>query len=572
MADALQGLASFPGIFTVKSSRYSLVHGITPSVATLTIVPQATLPARDGALEFTFGSTRIVLEGFRIDFLSATRNDQGEIYQISLFDRRWKWQAQSGGGHISGHYNLRLDDGEVDPELEKTPQQLASLCLEAMGERRGSFDVRQMPNVGRPEVVWDFENPSMALASLCESLGCRVVLGIDNRVTICRLGVGASLPIDDDVMELTGAFNPPERPDSLLFVAGTSSFQVDLVLFPVGKENDGSIKYIEDLSYKPPGGWHTCEPLLMAKVADDRDRKLALQSVFRWYMIDHEKNPDGSGPPLEIPGYGAITWLEQILPIDGLLNEAVAADDDEDPHFIDAFVWGTYWPYAISPDDTPPRTFYTWPYEIDAAEGIVKFDRPVVRYIDIGPAGRLPQPPKLYLRCTVQVHDVNTWAIEHYTQEQLYPGPHLGTGQRLVKSDDVYLRVIPEYDPNTYRMLRTTDNEEELRREATYRFAAADQEYQATSPQEVTYRGIRPFSTDGAIQSVTWETSDESPARTRVARNDEFNATGMDYKERRRLERISRPQWEKIIEKLWNMKDLASQRHGDRLARAIFGI
>lgn len=563
MAEPLQGVGAFPGINWVKSAQYALQHGITPGVITFTITPQPTLPVRDGPVTFQFGNVRLVFEDCRVDFLSAQRNDQGEIWTFHLFDRRWKWAF----GYISGHYNLRLDDGEVDPELEKTPQQLAALCLEAMGERLGTFDVRDIPNIGRPEVQWDFENPAQALAALCESLGCRVVLQIDGRVKICRLGVGGTLPFDEDVVNSTASFNPPERPDSLLFVAGPSSFQVDLVLFPVGEDIDGSIVPINDLSYKPVGGWQTCNPPWFSNVTTDRGQRLAKKTVFRWYQVDATKNPDGTGPPLVIPGYGAITWLEQILPLDPILNETVDPVEGEEPLFIEGAIFGTYWDEKGSDQDTPPRTVYARAYSIDAAQGIVEFANPVFRLVDVGPAGKLPQPAVLYLRCTVQVHDVNTWEIHHDKWFRHYPPPLTGTKERVIRSDDVYLRVIPEYDPQTYRMLRTTDNADELERESAYRFAAADQEYQSNAPQEVTYRGLRLFNPDGAIQSVTWSVSDEAPgAQTRVARHDEFAVVGLDYKERRRLERISKQQMTKMQEEQQALKELADLH---RIARRI---
>jgi hypothetical protein len=42
--------------------------------------------------------------------------------------------------------------------------------------------VSGLPNLSRPEVDWVFANPAQELAALAESLGCRVVLGLDGRV------------------------------------------------------------------------------------------------------------------------------------------------------------------------------------------------------------------------------------------------------------------------------------------------------------------------------------------------------------------------------------------------------
>ena len=127
----------------------------------------------------------LVLPECRVDKIQKTAN---ETFLVTIFDRRWKWRF----GQISGVYNLRQPDGELDPDLETEPQDIATDCLKAMGET--GFDVGELPNRTRPEYRWVAQNPAAMLDQLCQSLGCSVVLGFDNRVTIRRLGEGGELP------------------------------------------------------------------------------------------------------------------------------------------------------------------------------------------------------------------------------------------------------------------------------------------------------------------------------------------------------------------------------------------
>jgi hypothetical protein len=172
----------------------NLTHGTSPSVARLSLVPQATLPSEFGTLTLSFGSVSLELPGCRLDYGSVQRTTTGEISQVSILDRRWRWRF----GQISGTYNIRRDDASLEQgqagaiSSERTPQQLATLCLEAMAESQ--FDVSDLPNDARPTVEWDREVPAQALAALCDQLGTQVVLQLDNRVALRRVGQGAELP------------------------------------------------------------------------------------------------------------------------------------------------------------------------------------------------------------------------------------------------------------------------------------------------------------------------------------------------------------------------------------------
>lgn len=312
---SVQGLASFPGIDQLLDASIGVTHGISPSLARLTIVPQPDLATEIGTLRFAFGDVAIEFLDCKVDRASFERDGGGEIWRVSVFDRRWKWRF----GKISGTYNVWRDDfslqrGENNTtDTERTPQQLATLCLEAMGE--SDFDVADMPNEPRPSVEWDYAVPAQALARLCDELGCRVVLRLDNRVAIRRVGVGAEL---STVMALENAvtIDPPERPGAIAVLGGASRYQVDFQLEAVGlaegdAENADTLVPIDQLGYRPTGGWSRADLPYFHQV-DATFRALAEKSVFQYYRIR---------TPLTVPGYegpqgNQVTRLEQILPIE----------------------------------------------------------------------------------------------------------------------------------------------------------------------------------------------------------------------------------------------------------------
>ena len=385
MATAPQGLALFPGVAQAISGEITLSHGISPSVGTIEMVPQPNFAGDGGTLSFTFGGVEIDFPDCKVDQASLKFDANGFLIALSIFDRRWKWSA---GGTISGNYNVRADDGTIDPIRQQDAPTLCSMCLDAMGE--GGYDVSGVPGDVHPYVDWDHDNPARCLADLADQLGCRIVLGIDNTVSVVPLGQGADLPVDDTVMANSLTINPPEIPDSLLVVGGVSRFQMDFLLQAVGLETDGSIKPIYELSYYPGSppttqaqlqqailaaggnfnqalnaklnpilnnngvGWSSPEFYNVAEIWRD----LARQSVFKWYRI--YGNCDGTSPPI-IPGYGPVFSGQQVLPIE---DEQVLTYADGGPGVNQQLTLG---PAPLN----PPNALVPNPLAPDAAEEFV---------------------------------------------------------------------------------------------------------------------------------------------------------------------------------------------------------
>lgn len=555
---ATQGLCEFPGIAQVIRAEYTLQHGITPGVCHLECVPQLTPIAAGGTLRFKFGGVLLEFPGCRVDQGSYRANSSGQIVSLAIFDRRWKWRF----GAISGEYNARQADNTIKAGREKTPQELAILCLKAMGEP--AYDVSQLPNDSRPHIAWDHEVPAQALAQLAEDLGCRVVLRLDNSVMIARTGFGEQLPIGGmPITEAGQTVDTPERPDRLRIVCAPSVYQIDIPLEAVGLDTDGRLKIVDELSYTPASGWGSQDSMFFSGVAAGAARELAKQTVWRWYRI-LAQNLDGS-IPLVIPGYGPITHRDLLLPLGTSQVEqyADAGANGDELKAKPAEVYGTYYDGALAYANTMttfgdiPGRYYTGGFAIDAQLGLVKFGDAVYQ-LD---ADGNQVDAAIYLRTGVTVRDPITLAFERYSRDLVYPGGQWGTGPRAYKHDELEYQTITHYDANGY-VAWAEHNETRLLQECDYYLAAANLEYQATQAISITYAGLVPINPDGAIQSVSWSVGG-GPATTRAGRNNEFNPAIPPYRLRRQWEQARAAELQHFRGRLKQIQAARSQLAAD---------
>lgn len=596
-----RGLMVWPGIEQIEAGHFALLQGITPSVATLEILPQdpSTIPI-DGTLSITFGDVEIDFPDCRIDRASFEYSPSGFVWRLSIWDRRWKWQFGGPAGPISGNYNQRFSTiqpapqdfqlgsfqlGSIDPVTRRTPQQLAAALLLVMGET--GFDVSQLPNTALPEVNWERDNPAQELQRLCDELGCRVVLGLDNLVRVCATGLGADLPTEDIEHE-SDVLDPPEIPDSIMVVGGKDRYQADFLLEAVGLDVDGTIKPIGQLSYAPDkkdktglggfgslldfwdsevgfreiSGWEQEDivpPLTPPRIAkvyllgDNSNqvnpRYLARQSVWRWWRISVENgSADDRKKPPAIPGLGSIAGsrikaLWQILPLEDV---QILGWYDNTNNFVpyEAKVYGRYFspawngllgvgpPIQDAQFNFTVNTAVACEYQVDKERGIVMFDEPLV-FIK---ADNTAVQPFLYLRCTVSVRDFDTYAFIEYQRTRnlsdslgLGTGSH-NTGSRIIKRPEIIRQVVPQYDQKfKATAIFSTDSVNDA--EADQAIDAALLEYQVKTPQVCNYMGIVPISPDGAITQVEWSVGPQG-ATTRAARNTEVNYAIPPFRER----------------------------------------
>jgi hypothetical protein len=548
---APQGIASFPGIEQVIDASITRTHGISPSVTTLTIAPQPGLVAQIGTLRLEFDGTVIELPDCRIDYSKFEGGAGARRWRLGILDRRWKWKF----GQISGSYNRRRADGSLQNgqdgslDSERSPQELAELCLEAMGET--DFDVSDLPDDARPPVEWVYKLPAEALASLCGKLGCRVVLQLDNRVVIRRIGVGATLSefesLDQDKM-----VNPPERPRKVAVVCGPSRFQVDFQLEAVGIEPPSGLEQAEilveldKLTYKPSSGWSRSDLPYFHQVDADR-RALAQKSVFKYYRIK---------TPIEVPGYDGprgtrVSQLEQILPLDDAQVKTV--EEDGELHSREPVVFGVWYPdrggvqnctTSLAPLDTAKldtdRSIYDRPFQIDHEKGLVIFEEPVYANTHASATGGagyevVAGPAQLVLRAACQVRDADTSALERHVRERDVAGG-LGDTTRFERHDDLVVTHVPTYS-SSFVATDVSTNENEIAAELDKYLDALERDYVDKNPQHVRYAGLVPIELDGAIQEISFHL-DAKGTTTKISRDMEMPRGGFGHEDRRRAERL----------------------------------
>jgi len=581
MSDAPQGLFTFPGLNTIRSGSFTLSHGISPSAAVIEITPQNNFAVQGGTLEITYGGTVISFPDCRLDMASLTVGTDGRTWSLRVLDRRWKWEF----GHISGSYNLRKPTGHINPATEKSPRELASLLLQAMGETH--FDVQQLPNETRPFVEWSYDNPAEQFQQLCDSLGCRVVLGIDNKVRICRLGNGANLPTDK-VQTAGYGFDPPEMPDSFLFVAAPTKYQMKFILEAVGLDTDGELKLIKDLSFNPKGagevhGWANQQPdvlpaLMGTDTLSERLRAFALTTVFRWYRVKEPATLDW-----KVPWYGTIKSIKQVLPlINNLLTEETPLGERL-PQPQQASIEGKFYNSIGDPKtfvNTPRGTRYPGGFTIDGVRGIVQFSDPVFQFVrcetnltktsssdTIVQAGSYAYfPAQLVLECVVNVQDDKDRETQRFTKELRLTNQKFSTRSKVIKRDDVALTVRAQYqaaqsiayglaDASTiatatapltpYVQTNVVTNEKDtglnginssgVKSIANYYLAEERATYLPKESLETSYSAIVAINPDGVIHQVSWSVG-LSGATTKASKNSEFDLRLPSHSERRTLQ------------------------------------
>jgi hypothetical protein len=544
-----QGLADFPGITQLVSASMVFHHGISPCTCLLTIAPQQDFAGQGGTLSFFYDGVEIDFPNCKVDRHSFERNASGLVWRLTIFDRRWKW----AWGGISGFYNQRNDDGTIKAATEMAPQDLASLLLDEMGEE--GYDVGDLPNDTRPAVEWDYDVPAQALARLCDDLGCRVVLQLDDTVALRVVGEGEDLP-QDLILDNSLTIDPPEQPDTLSIACGYDRYQADWVLQAVGAEQDGSLVAIDTLSYRPSAGWAAASadmPALKFLAVDQQHRQRARSSVWRYYRIVVPQTlPDVDDP---------VAKLDQVLPIEDQQVETVSTTDSSGQTVVTnkkAAVYGSFFlndsnkgglKNTIALADINPNAFentpveYKRPFRIDRDRGLVIFQEPVYANSNDTSSTSTPSSltigqPTLRLRVACPYRDSDTFAPTRYTRDR-DESDEFDTPTRYIRHDEIVLTHVPVYDTE-YDIQSVTTNRADVNKECDYYLDAAEQQYETTYPQTLKYVGLRDdIELDGAIHQIVFDVSRQGTTTT-VSRNDEQVHKFVSYKERRMLESASR--------------------------------
>ena len=545
--DAPQAIARFPGVVSVIGGTFTWGHGETPGVCVLTIAPQPNPPALIGTLTISYENTYMEFRECRVVDAAYRRDSSGRIVSLTIEDWRWQWRDR---GLISGRYNLRNTDGTLIDHTEKSPQALAKLCLEAMGQT--NFDVSFLPDEPRPGVEWDVETPAQALSNLCELLGCRIAPAFGNKAVIVKLGEGNELPdgLAFGRTDLNEVLDPPEKPDALMLIGGPAEFQADFELEAVALEASGEYVFLDYVSYKPASGWPYDATTDFEGITDRNERSGAIASVYKAYQVYIPL--DG----LSIPGYTDQTG-EKITRIDQLEflgRQCEQVEQSGEKVFLPQIVYGAFegtanfgaTAYENTVDEPEPITdreseiakkcTYQGGFSVNADKGVVILSTPTTLIDD---TDQTKGPAKLRWRVAVRIRDPNTGGLLRYSRERRYT-KDATKKPAIIRRDEIVARCIPTYTAGStsFAVASIEYNVEALDKEADYYLNIEEKKWRDLTPSEATYGRIIAVEPDGAIQHVVWSFGNSSRATTRIGRNTEIRNYITPYKERRENARI----------------------------------
>lgn len=590
---------TFPGIEAVRFAHVVRAHGVTPSVISLTIAPQQTLVQRIGDLTISYEGTKLTIPDCIVDSGNIHMDPTNRIVGLTLLDRRWRWQF----AQINGVYNHRNPTGDIDPATRmELPRLLWALYLamEAPDEtwwKEGTYD--QTATDIYPEVQWNYSSAALELAALCDTLGYRVILAWDNGVYIKALGAepDAMPPADFTpaqqaawerararkarlaakaeakktrqaiplpIIRMDASVDPKERPDAIGVATAPVLHQVDFELEAVGKDLDGSIKPIGDLSFKPKDGWaaRLTTSLGYARAdASEKETKAKLvidETVFKWYRIK---------VPVQLPGVDElIDNLDDITPIHPYLVETTVEDGRRTNN--DAIVYGQYWngdKHGNNVDTLLPLTrkfpddekrVVDAPFTLDRIQGIVKFHKAVFRRDEDGKG--VPAILRLRAVCEVRTTDHTR---KRLLRDRELDGDTLGTPIVYSVHNELQPFRMLSYDPRdkTFTKTVTTDNVDEIREIADSYLDGMEARFEPGFPTLIEYAGFYPVELNAVVRVVefVFDASGRRPISTIVQFDQDKSAYGnASYAILRNHERVTRLLREQAHRTWWPIDNL----------------
>jgi hypothetical protein len=533
-----------------RGVRPSTIQFVVPVVPEVPIGVSSPLSLHDGVNSFTLRDC--LVQSVDIDY------SMGDRYIVTLLDERWKWSY----GEISGEYNI-VRGGVILHSTRKKPGDLAKLLFEAMGV--DDYDITQLPNDTYPEITWDLEVPAIALESLASSLGCIICLQLDGKVKICKIGVGAKLPVIRG-SEMRESLKFVEAPDDIYISANATVWEISLKIDkPFGKERDKgstgtspveSIIPIDKLSYKPKSGWGNEDPTVFPNVGNtitpgntiqesikerDRIRGLAQESIWKIF---------GFKFPFNLPGLAfQIKDVNQLIFHDELLSQSLVQYSSPlqkqayEQRRMQPFVYGVYYDRKETGKNNVDAFSHEWKknqklvypgsFNVDKDRGVISFSDAVYQYDSDPSAKERFKAPELYLRVAVSVKDPETG---RYWREAMRnkTGYRNATKPLWVKRSDLRREIM--VDPTTSKAFASNgDNlktvESELRKYSLIEL----KKLESIMPAQASYSGFVPIDLDGTIEQVTYEISSSGETTTTASYGYEHSLIVPSFEERRRI-------------------------------------
>lgn len=502
---------AYPGLRNITRWKAVVNRGIVPSVIIVEAIPEATLTAAPAKLTISLGNRNVEFPDVvpSAQSLKQANKIRGFRNSVQLLDHRWRWKY----GKISGIYNTRLPDGTVDPFNRKTPAELATLCLQAMGER--GFSVARMPTGMYPPINWDKTNPAQALDKLCRYIGCEIVNGHLAKVEIWPIGTGGDLPTGKFINP-TFTLKPQDKPRTLEVQGGRTVFQSRLKLAAVGRDD---VEGLPLATRAPYSGSITESPFSLPGITDLQERTDAFQSLFKWFYT----NTQADGTHV-LPGCNTqISRGTQYRMLGILIDTWLNSDNVRLAAYPS--VLGKFWPYGDDADEQTTLIVYNGLFAMDESRSLVQFPYPIW---NLDSAGAI-KAPELYLYTAYHVRSA-TGEFDTLKKEMAIGGTQ---SARILHRPEIFYSVKHLYN-SANQIANTVSTLDHGNAEAQAYLNAFARTYTEGDQRDVEWASLERVSLDGRIAQIRYQGGVKEPFLMRASRMSEFDIYGPSAQEQRR--------------------------------------
>lgn len=307
-----QGVFLYNGIAADGACSITRSAGTTPGTIAMSFILAAPIE-QFGTVEILYGSRYVRLSDCRVVKTSVS-GGAGRMRQAVIQDRRWRWE----------YATLELDRWITRRELAKT-------CFQVLGE--SLVDVSAVPE-DTLQASYECESAATVLNTILADVGLQVAPTWDDKFRIVAIGNGVPAPTDDPrVSDATISNEKTVIPEVVCVTGSEIAFQRDLLLEPVGYEKEGDERTvpIDELSYKPTGGWMKCRfGSTGFREVDVKHRQLAQSTIMKVFRIVADKYPlpglqafrdtvSANSSELESVGYGGdLKYIEKVFSLDAI--------------------------------------------------------------------------------------------------------------------------------------------------------------------------------------------------------------------------------------------------------------
>lgn len=374
-------------------------------------------------------------------------------------------------------------------------------------------------------------------------------------------------------------YDPVSMPSKLVVGTAPTKWQYDVELEPMGYDvAEDEFVLIDDLPYKPDGGWEKQYPGEFEDVPNDEDvpddeneQKNAKKYIWKRYRIRFPGAEDGAEDPPLKDALVDIEELDQVLP---MTDSQVETEVKKGKSIAkDCIVYGKYHDGESlgittidefdGPADYKKELEYEGSFTLDTEHGYVDFAQPIYDMTedpdptDEDEIGARIVKPMLRLRVALNLFHKDTGAVQRYGKEFVVDET-LPTKPEYVTLEDLTL----EYHQDEEQEWQ--DNESEVLAAINFFSVQKLQEYKRLPAATASYAGFIMQELDGAIRQATRTIGGDGKATETLNRNQENPRKAVTLKEHKRLTDISDALKERKIEQRKQAKDERAAKRGRR--------